>query len=113
MEDNFYQTLAYAMKKIESESPDKVYWLNSDINDKAAALYHMFLQSFPNANIIYSPAYLQIIVTADTYLLAINKECMQHIFNADIFSVDSSAGGMLHIECIFNKAFKIVGELNE
>ena len=30
MEDNFYQSLAYAMKKIESESPDKVYWFNSD-----------------------------------------------------------------------------------
>ena len=113
MENTFYQVLANTMKNIESEISDKIYWLNHGITDKAAALYCMFLQSFSNANIIYDPAYLQIIVTADTYLLDINKEGMQRLFNTDTFSVDSSADGMLHIECIFNKSFKIVGEHNE
>lgn len=114
MKNEFYNELTKAMHAIEKNSINKIYLLNPDVDDKAQRLFSDFASTGINARIDYHPAYMQIAVVADTYVLDIyTNELKQALHNADGICIDSVSDGMLHIECIFNNAFRMAGVLNE
>ena len=114
MDNNFFKDLATTMDTIEKDSINKVYLLKQDVNLKAQLLHSAFRTSGIEARIEFSPAYLQIIVIADTYVLDIHtSELKQALLSADIIGIDSASDGMLHIECVFNNAFRKAGVTNE
>ena len=110
MNDDFYKILSKAMDKIEKDSIHEVYILNPDVELKAQCLYSEFITSNMKARIEYSPAYMQITVIAETRLLdtsANNRK--QKLLSADVVCIDALSNGILHIECMFNNAFRKVG----
>lgn len=114
MDNIFFQELATAMDTIEKDSINKVYLLNHDVNYKAQLLHSALCSAETDSRIEYYPAYLQIVVIADTYVLDIQtNELKQALLNADVLCVDSASDGLLHIECVFNNAFRKAGVINE
>lgn len=114
MNNNFFKELTAAMDTIEKNSTNKVYLLKQDVNLKAQLLYSAFCSSGVHTRIEHNPVYLQIAVIADTYVLDIHTSELRHAFlNADVICIDSSSDGKLHIECVFNNAFKKAGVINE
>lgn len=114
MDNNLFKQIKAAMDTIEKGSINKVYLLNHDVNLKAQFLNSLFLSSDVKSRIEYCPAYHQIVVIADTYVLDIRKsELKQALLNADVIGIDSTFDGLLHIECVFNNAFRKAGVINE
>lgn len=114
MNNNFYKVIATAMNIIEKHSINKIYLLNPDIETKAYNLYSSFTCAGIKAIVEYIPAYLQVVVIADCTLLDIHTNVYkQELLNADAICIDTTSEGMLHIECIFNNAFRKAGVLNE
>lgn len=114
MDNNLFKDLATAMDTIEKNSINKVYLLKQDVNLKAQLLHSAFRSSGTDARIEYFPAYHQIVVIADTYVLDVHTtEFKQALLNADVFCIDSAFDGKLHIECVFNNAFRKAGVINE
>ena len=114
MNDNFCKKLASAMNAIEKHSSNKLYLINSDIEKRAIGLYLSFIYADIKAEIVYNPAYMQIIVIADSYVLDIcSNKYKQNLFSADTLCIDVTTNGMLHIECVFNGAFRKAGEICE
>ena len=112
MNNDIYKELASAMYALEKRSHNKIYLINTDIEKNAQKLYCTFISTFKNAEIVYEPAYSQIIVSADTYVLDIySNEHKEVFFSADVICIDSIINGMLHIECVFNNAFRMAGEI--
>ena len=112
MNNDIYKELASAMYALEKRSHNKIYLINTDIEKNAQKLYCTFISTFKNVDIVYEPAYSQIIVSADTYILDIYlKEHKKVFFSADVICIDSTVNGMLHIECVFNNAFRTAGEI--
>lgn len=114
MDNNLFKDIATAMDTIEKDSINNIYLLMQDVNLKAQFLHSAFCSSGTDARIEYSPAYLQIVVIADAYVLDIHtSELKQALLNADVIDIDSASDGMLHIECVFNNAFRKAGVINE
>lgn len=114
MNNNFFKELARAMNKIEKDSIRHIYIISPDIEAKAYRLFSDFLSSGVTARLDCNPAYSQITVIADTYVLSVNKQVHKaNLLCADIICIDSAIDGKLHIECSFNNAFAKVGEINE
>lgn len=114
MDNNLFKHIKAAMDTIEKDSINKVYLLNHDINLKAQLLHSAFCSSGTDARIEYHPAYLQIVVIADTYVLDVHTtELKQALLNTDVIGIDSASDGKLHIECVFNNAFRKAGVINE
>ena len=114
MDNNLFKHFKAAMDTIEKDSINKVYLLNHDVNLKAQLLHSALCSSGTDARIEYFPAYHQIVVIADTYVLDIHtNELKQTLLNADVIGIDSASDGKLHIECVFNKAFREAGVINE
>lgn len=114
MDNNLFKQIKAAMDTIENDSINKVYLLNHNVNLKAQLLNSLLLSSNVESRIEYNPAYHQIVVVADTYVLDIRTcELKQALLNADVIGFDSSSDGKLHIECVFNKAFREAGVINE
>ncbi len=114
MDNNLFKGLSTAMGTIENDSINKVYLLNHNVNLQAQLLHSALCSSGADARVEYYPAYLQIVVIADTYVLDIyTNELKQALLNADVICIDSASDGMLHIECVFNNAFRKAGVINE
>lgn len=114
MDNNLFKDIATAMDTIEKDSINNIYLLNHNVNLKAQLLHSAFCSSRTEARLEYHPAYLQIVVIADAYVLDIHTiEFKQALLNADVIGIDSASDGMLHIECVFNNAFKKAGVINE
>ncbi len=114
MNNELFKLIANAMNTIEKDANGKVYLLNPDVEAKAYSLYSSFISDGINAKIDYSPAYLQIIVTAECAVLDIrNTTYKNDLLDADIIGIDITSDDLLHIECVFNNAFRKAGVLNE
>lgn len=114
MDNNLFKQIKAAMDTIENNSINKVYLLNHNVNLKAQLLNSLFLSSNVESRIEYNPAYHQVVVIADAYVLDIHtNELKQALLNADVIGIDSASDGMLHIECVFNNAFRKAGVINE
>ena len=114
MDNNLFKQIKAAMDTIENDSINKVYLLNHDVSLKAQLLHSLFLSTDVESRIEYYPAYHQIAVIADTYVLDIRtNEFKQALLNADVIGIDSASDGKLHIECVFNNAFREAGVINE
>ncbi|MCR4693489.1 MAG: hypothetical protein K5664_06375 [Firmicutes bacterium] len=110
MNNDFYKMLSKAMEKVENDSINAIYILNPDVELKAQNLYSKLISSEIKAKIEYSPAYMQITVIAETPVLDIcTNNFKQSLLNADVVCVDALSNGILHIECMFNNAFRKVG----
>jgi len=114
MDNNLFKHIKATMDTIEKDSINKVYLLKQDVNLKAQLLHSAFCSSGTDARTEYFPAYHQIVVIADTYVLDVHStELKQALLNADVFCIDSASNGKLHIECVFNNAFRKAGVINE
>ena len=114
MDNNLFKHIKAAMDTIEQNGINKVYLLNHDINLKAQLLNSQFLSADVESKIEYYPAYHQVVVIADAFVLDIHtNELKQALLNADVIGIDSASDGMLHIECVFNNAFRKAGVINE
>lgn len=114
MDNNLFKDITTAMDTIEKDSINKVYLLKQDVNLKAQLLHSALCSSGTDARIEYHPAYLQIVVIADTYVLDVHTtELKQALLNTDVIGIDSASDGKLHIECVFNNAFRKAGVINE
>lgn len=112
MNTDFFKTLSSAMTAIEENANKHFYLPNPDIAAKAQRLYYDFVSENITAKIDYYPAYMQIVVVAETYVLDIRTN-NHSVFNADVVCIDSTSDGSLHIECVFNNAFVEGGAINE
>lgn len=112
MNTDFFKTLSSAMDTVEENKNQHFYLPKSNIAAKAQKLYYDFVLSGINAKIDYYPAYMQIVVSADTNVLDIQTAKHGFLF-ADTICIDSTSCGTLHIECLFNNAFTKGGAINE
>ena len=114
MSNNLFKELSALMDTVEKDSVNKIYLFDPTVNTKAYNLLSAFCISGINAKIEYNPAYQQIIVIADTYVLDIHtSKLKQALYGTDVICIDSTADGLIHLECIFNNAFKKAGVINE
>lgn len=114
MDNKLFKHIKAAIDTIEKDSINKIYLLKQDVNLKAQLLHSALCSSGTDARIEYFPAYHQIVVIADTYVLDIHTTELKHaLLIADVIGIDSASDGKLHIECVFNNAFRKAGVINE
>ena len=114
MNNDIFKTLAETMDKIEKESINCIYIVNNEVELKGQNLYYNLVSMGMNTRLIYKPAYKQIVVIAETFVFDIASNNIKNsIMTSDAISIDATLNGLIHMEFVFNNAFRRVGELNE